>query len=174
MFLETTRSKRSTEYQSNLSPRDTKTDDSKYETSTDKDRIMELELELQQMNEFNEHLQMENASLRAILKDYEKTKTNEDMLTEKLELSLKTQSDLESKLVEINNENTLYETNFKSLQKEIQNLKRDNARLENTAEMSANHQETQIRLLKEALNKRNEDVKGLENNNEELVKLLEK
>jgi predicted RNase H-like nuclease (RuvC/YqgF family) len=40
--------------------------------------------------------------------------------------------------------------------------------------MSFNHIETKNRLLTEALNKRNEDIKALENGNEDLINLLEK
>lgn len=55
----------------------------------------------------------------------------------------------------------------KSLQKELNRSKID-------AEMTANHLETKIRLLKEALNKRNDDVKELEKSNENLLEVLSK
>lgn len=44
----------------------------------------------------------------------------------------------------------------------------------NEAELTINHLDTKNRLLKEALNKRNEDIKSLENGNEDLINLLEK
>ena len=60
------------------------------------------------------------------------------------------------------------------IKEEMEMVVRDNGRLEKELEMNTNHLETKVRLLKEALNKRNEDVKELEANNNDLVKLLEK
>lgn len=172
--LETNRSKRSTEYQSNLSPRDTKTDDSKLEMFTDKDRIIELEFELQQTHEQNEYLRTENESLRGILKDYESMKTNEDLLTERLEVLIQEEQKLKVKVRQMTKQSTDDKKVITDLQSQLLALKKENSRLESTADMNINHQDTQIRLLKEALNKRNDDIKELESNNDELVKLLEK
>lgn len=157
-----------------MSPRDNKTDDSKYETSTEKDRVLELEAEIQLLRDTNDYLKNENTSLRAILRDYEETKTNEDLLIEKLDMAIKKEEELENKITELINQNTHYETRFKKMHTEMQSLKKENSKLTTTAEMNTNHLDTKVRLLKEALNKRNEDIKELENSNEELIKLLEK
>jgi chromosome segregation ATPase len=157
-----------------MSPRDNKTDDSKYETSTEKDRVLELEAELQLLRDTNEYLKNENTSLRAILKDYEETKTNEDLLLEKLETAVGKEEELENKITELINQNTHYEARFKKMHAEVQALRKENSKLTTTAEMNTNHLDTKVRLLKEALNKRNEDITELEGSNEELIKLLEK
>ncbi len=41
-------------------------------------------------------------------------------------------------------------------------------------ELTVNHLDTKNRLLTEALNKRNEDIKTLENSQEDLINLIEK
>lgn len=53
-------------------------------------------------------------------------------------------------------------------------MTKENKRFKNESEINANHQETKIRLLKEALNKRNEDIKQIEETNDDLIKLLQK
>ena len=101
-FTESILSKKSTEFQTNTSPRDTKTDDSKLETSTDKDKVTELENEVLFLKEQNKKLINENISLRTILKDYEQMKTNENILLEKLESATIKEQNYEVKLDEFN------------------------------------------------------------------------
>lgn len=167
-------SKKSTEFQTNTSPQDTKTDDSKFETSTDKDRVVELENEIIFLKEQNSSLLNENISLRTILKDYEQMKNNENVLLEKLESATIKEQEYEVKLEEFNQHWTQLSQKLSKCQEEIQSLTKDNKRCIKEAEVNASHQETKIRLLKEALNKRNEDIKQVEETNDDLIKLLQK
>ena len=157
-----------------MSPRDTKTDDSKFETSTEKDRVAELENEVQFLKDQNKQLMTENITLRTILKDYEEMKTNENMLLEKLEAATLREQAYEVKLEEINTQCIFMSQQLTKCHEEIQSLTKENKKIKVDNEMNANHQETKIRLLKEALNKRNEDIKQIEDANDDLIKLLQK
>lgn len=174
LTLETNRSKKSTEYQSNLSPREAKTDDSKLDLSVDRDRLIELEFEITHLKEYNENLATENYSLRSILKDYEETKTNEDYLLEQLDKASIKQEELEYQLDKSKIESSQSLKTISELNEEIKRLKRKNKQMENEVEMRTSHLETKVRLLEEALNKRNDDIKEIELSNEELIVLLEK
>lgn len=143
--------------------RDTKTDDSKYETSTEKDRMIEMEIEMNNLREQLVNLKDENQSLRNILSDYEQTKTQESLLLTQVNSLTSLTTSLQSQQY-----STL--AKLKEANKAISNLEKENNNLVREKEDS----ETQLRLLKEALNKRNEDIKEIEANNEELVGLLEK
>ena len=157
-----------------MSPRDTKTDDSKFETSTEKDRVAELENEVQILKDQNKQLMTENITLRTILKDYEEMKTNENMLLEKLEAATLREQAYEVKLEEINTQCIFMSQQLIKCHEETQSLTKENKKIKVDNEMNANHQETKIRLLKEALNKRNEDIKQIEDANDDLIKLLQK
>jgi chromosome segregation ATPase len=174
LTLETNRSKKSTEYQSNLSPREAKTDDSKLDLSVDRDRLIELEFEITHLKEYNENLATENYSLRSILKDYEETKTNEDYLLEQLDKASIKQEELEYQIDKSKIESSQSLKTISELNEEIKRLKRKNKQMENEVEMRTSHLETKVRLLEEALNKRNDDIKEIELSNEELIVLLEK
>ena len=167
-------STKSTEFQTNMSPRNVKTDDSKFETSTDKDRITELENEIQLLKDQNQRFIAENSSLRTILRDYEEMKTNENILLERLKSAAIKEQVYESKLNEISQQCIQLSQKLAKSQDEIQSLSKENKKIKVESEMNANHQETKIHLLKEALNKRNEDIKQIEETNDELIKLLQK
>jgi len=66
------------------------------------------------------------------------------------------------------------ESKIQSLLKENQKLSKENDKLRSNSEMNTSHLDTKVHLLKEALNKRNDDIKELENSNDDLVCLLEK
>lgn len=101
-------------------------------------------------------------------------KTNENILLEKLESATIKEQNYEIKLDEFNQHWTQLSQKLAKFQEEIQNLTKENKRFKNESEINANHQETKIRLLKEALNKRNEDIKQIEETNDDLIKLLQK
>ena len=101
-------------------------------------------------------------------------KTNENILLEKLESATIKEQNYEVKLDEFNQHWTQLSQKLAKFQEEIQNLTKENKRFKNESEINANHQETKIRLLKEALNKRNEDIKQIEETNDDLIKLLQK
>lgn len=86
--FETYESKKSTEFATNESPRDTRTD--KLSISSEKHE-KQMEAELVRLSSINKVLLKENNSLRSILKDYECLKTNELNLYEQVE-KLKAQS----------------------------------------------------------------------------------
>jgi DNA repair exonuclease SbcCD ATPase subunit len=170
---DTLESKKSTEFQTVESPRDTRTD--QLESYSEKqDKIMELEVELNKMYGENQHLKSENTSLRSILKDYETLKTNESSMLDRIE-TLESQvyhyQSLESEFhdYKLNLESKL--TNLETLNKSLQ---KDLNRAKNDSEMELSHLETKIRLLKEALNKRNDDIREIETSNEELIEVLAK
>lgn len=167
-------SKKSTEFQSNLTPRETKTDDSKCETFAENSRIYELENEVQFLREKNQFLASENSSLRSILKDYEELKTNEAVLLGKIEDSRANEEEYQAKIDELTRQCASFSQLLQKHQQDVQVLRKENNKIRNDAEMNASHQETKIRLLKEALNKRNEDIKEIEEANDELIKLLQK
>lgn len=157
-----------------MSPGEAKTDNSKLDLSVDRDRLIELEFEVTHLKEYNENLATENYSLRSILKDYEETKTNEDYLLEQLDKASIKEEELEQQLQKSQTENSQNLKTIDELNEEIKRLKRRNKQMENEVEMKTNHLETKVRLLEEALNKRNEDIKEIELSNEELIILLEK
>lgn len=101
-------------------------------------------------------------------------KTNENILLEKLESATIKEQNYEIKLDEFNQHWSQLSQKLAKFQEEIQNLTKENKRFKNESEINANHQETKIRLLKEALNKRNEDIKQIEETNDDLIKLLQK
>lgn len=169
------------------SPRDTKTDH--LESSVEKHaKIAELELELHRSHGENQRLKDENDSLRTILQDYEHMKTNEATLLDRidtLEIKLstfkpasksstctQTCDSMHYELYQSFSQN--FEPEKTNLESENTSLKRDLKRLQIDSEMSSAHLETKIRLLKEALNKRNEDIKEIELSNTELIEVLAK
>ena len=122
-----------------MSPRDTKTDDSKFETSTEKDRVAELENEVQFLKDQNKQLMTENITLRTILKDYEEMKTNENMLLEKLEAATLREQAYEVKLEEINTQCIFMSQQLTKCHEEIQSLTKENKKIKVDDEMNANH-----------------------------------
>lgn len=148
------------------SPRDTKTD--KHESSSEKhDKLLELECELQKLSSENNRLLTENNSLRSILKDYEIIKTNESCLLDKIESLESYTKTLESNINDYKQEISNLTALNTTIEKELSRSKRDE-------ELTSSNLETKIRLLKEALNKRNEDIKEIEKRNEELIEVLAK
>jgi hypothetical protein len=140
-----------------------------------------LRKELLSLREHNNSLMMENQSLRQILRDFELMKEKETSMLEEIEMLRENNYLLEKELNKANEFARIQEATILSLQKEKQTLVLGRVKLENefekeknNAELTINHFETKNRLLIEALNKRNEDVKALENGNEDLINLLEK
>lgn len=119
-------------------------------------------------------MESENKSLRAIFKDYEETKTNEHLLLERLEKAAQVEMKFELQVDDLTNSNNNLQKELDEKQQSLKELERQCKKLEIAAELNANHVDTKVRLLTEALNKRNDDLKEQETNNEELVKLLEK
>jgi hypothetical protein len=140
--------------------------------------MIELEFEITHLKEYNENLTTENYSLRSLLKDYEETKLNENFLYERLEkASIKEQDkeqefELHVKKLTVKNIEQLKTVD--ALNEIIKQLRRKNKQSENEIDMKTGHLETKCRLLEEALNKRNDDIKDIEASNEELIGLLEK
>jgi hypothetical protein len=174
MRRETAASKKSTEMQSNFSPFDTKTDASKGDSSIDNNKTWEWDFDIQQLRGQNEELIKENRYLKSLLKDYEEIKTNEGALLDRIDAAERREREYQSKIQKYVEDLDLRDDRIGKLKEEVQRIRRENIKLESDTEMKSTHLETKIRLLTEALNKRNEDIKMIEASNEELVKLLEK
>jgi hypothetical protein len=142
--------------------------------SVDRDRLIEVEFEVTHLKEHNENLLSENYSLRSLLKDYEATKSNEDFLLERLEKAAVKEKEFGFHVEKLLAKNTQHLKTADDLNETIKQLKRKNKQNENEIDMKTGHLETKCRLLEEALNKRNDDMKDIEASNEELISLLEK
>ena len=111
-------------------------------------------------------------------------KLREDHLVDELEGSYVKNKELEGKITKLQTTLDSHSHQINNLTNEVSELKTKNKELvseiarirkfESKQELDLNYLETKNRLLTEALNKRNEDVKALENGNEDLINLLEK
>mmetsp|Transcript_1095 Transcript_1095/g.974 ORF Transcript_1095/g.974 Transcript_1095/m.974 type:complete len:275 (+) Transcript_1095:209-1033(+) len=144
-------------------------EDIKIELSEDS-RITEVESLNKDLETKVEDLTKENKDLRTILKDYEKENSEKELLLEKREEECK---NLNIKVEEISKLSYTYMEELKICDEKMTKIEKEKLKLEISLEMNTSHLETKVRLMKEALNKRNEDYKEIENNNGDLVKLLE-
>ena len=156
------------------SPIDTKSNDSHLELSIDNNQLNEFEQEIRQLRDVTEHLQQENSSLRTILKDYEEIRNNEETLLERVNALTSREKNLLAHIDHLERVSDASQSRFERLKDQLQQIKKANLKLETSADLKSTHQDTKIRLLTEALNNRNEDIKLIEESNEELIELLEK
>ncbi|CAI2366700.1 unnamed protein product [Moneuplotes crassus] len=119
--------------------------------------------------------------LGPLLKDFEDMKLREEDLIHQLQEERNRKYELENTLSSQAAQLHQNEETIQRLLTEVETLKLENKsltsrldRYQSRQDLDLTHLETKNRLLTEALNKRNEDVKELESGNEDLIQLLEK
>ncbi|CAI2365982.1 unnamed protein product [Moneuplotes crassus] len=121
------------------------------------------------------------SDMTPLLKDFEEMKLREEDLIHQLQTEKSQRHELEQQVTEQNSKLQDNQGLIQKLANEIATLKASNKdlttqleRYQSRQDLDITHLETKNRLLTEALNKRNKDVKELESGNEDLISLLEK